>query len=107
MMTIHQQRKGIEIYTLKQWLKEQAYDYAWSKINKLSELDTIAQEALRTTFSSSPEFIKILPQKVIVGINIDQIDNELSNIISQMIDAIDINPTLEKSYFFGDTIKVF
>jgi len=96
----------IEVVTLKQHARDQATTIAWNDLSVTpttadARIDTIA----RAQFHTLQEFVQVLDDKILIGVNCDTVDdNAIDKAMLMLIDVPDF--TAGTYLTFGDKIQV-
>jgi len=96
----------VQIMTLKQWLKEEAYSEAWNSAEyPHKSVKLIAERLLKTTYGKGKEFIKVTEDLLQVVVNADEInDNAVDKAIILLSEMEQITPGTRIE--IGETINV-
>lgn len=89
----------IRITTLKAYLQSEAVDLALERGAELSNISEKVEKILSTEMTTSTEFIRVTPEFIQVGVNVDLIDDRvISNVWDLLSRYDDLRP--------GTTIKL-
>lgn len=97
--------KDIEIITLKQHLREKAFNMVWRVTDDLDKAEHVMEMLLKEKYTHSREFVDIGSDKIIVGVNANKIN---TGAIKQAFDLLSRISDLseEKIHIFGGLIEV-
>lgn len=96
----------IQIITLKQWLKEQAYEQAWVECTFPGDIEAYAQHLLETEFTHAKEFVDINAKIGIqIGVNVSEIDDNAIDQAIFLLSQVESLTTI-KMHQFGDRVKI-
>lgn len=95
----------VQVITLKQWLRERAYDRAWNECTSPVDVEPLAHHLLTTEFTHAKEFVKISYNLIQVGLNVSEIDdNAIDKAVVLLSEAESLQPG--NRYEFGEQVKV-
>ena len=96
----------VQVITLRQFLKERAYDKAWHECSCPNEVEGYARRLLHTEFTHAREFVDISKKGIQVGVNVSEIDDKaIDRAVALMVQS----ETLESGhkFEFGERVKVY
>lgn len=96
--------RNIEVITLKQHLIDKASDEAWKQGANIENIDSILEDLLITKHSHAKEFVSFNDDKIIIGINVSDINNETIQHAFELLSKID---HLQGFHIFGDDIQIY
>lgn len=69
---------NIEVVTLKQYMRDQAIDWMWENKwpTNLHDTDDIITSLIKERYNSSYEFVKVLEDRILVGVDCSDINDK-------------------------------
>jgi len=96
---------NIEVVTLKQVARDKASKAAWEDptVTTIEEIDQKVEELLRVQFNVAQEFVEIKKDKIIIGIDCDLVDDQVTDTaIMMLIELESFEPGT--THFFGEQV---
>ena len=106
MMSKRSDFADVQLITLKQFLRERAYEKAWQECSSPKDVEARAEYLLATEFTHSSEFVEITKNGIQVGVNLPEIDdNAIDRAVMLLVEAGSLRPG--NKYKFGARVKVY
>lgn len=93
--------EDVRIFTLKQYMREKAYDEAWAQTDDVNMIEELANKFFEDHYNKKKEFVEIKHDHVVIGLDADVIDDNAVNKAILYLASID-DFTPGEVYEFGE-----